>query len=285
MNIYATLDDLRKYIEITDTSKTADDPLLIRSARIASTTIDEECGRHFYPLLATQTYDRPHHFELWFDDDVLAVTSITNGDGTSVASTAYVLRPNNYYPKYKLDLLRTSGVVWQISSTGNDAQAISLIATLGYNKNWATAWQTSDAIADAAGINASVTTITVSDADGADENGMTPRFQVGQLIKIESEYLWVIAVTAASTNTLTVRRAMNGTTAASHATGTAIYNYRPMYDIQQATLRLTKWLYNQRDSNGQFDRAMITADGTKILPYAMPDDIRGFYSHYIKGVR
>lgn len=283
MNIYATLTDLRRYVNIGDIESTSDDVLLVGLARNASRMIDDACMRRFYPLAETKYYDRSGARRLWLYDDLLAVTTLTNGDGTTIASTAYVLDPYNYTPKFQLRLLRSQGIVWQVSSTGDDERAISLAATWGYHNEWANAWASVDTVQDGAGISASVTSITVADADGVDEFGNTPRFQVGQLLKIESEYAWLTAINT-TTNVLTVIRARNGTTGATHALTTAISIYRPMRDIVQAGLRLAKWLYIQRQGNSDADRPAITADGTKLLPMRLPEDVAVMLNPYVRSI-
>ena len=116
-------------------------------------------------------------------------------------------------------------------------RSLKLTGLWGYHDHYADAWPSSgDSVQDAAGISASVTTITVTDADGVDEAGQTPRFQIGQLLKIEDEHVIVTAVTASSTNQLTVLRAQNGTTGATHAKAIPIYIYRPPEQVVFATL-------------------------------------------------
>jgi hypothetical protein len=58
--------------------------------------------------------------------------------------------------------------------------------------------------------------------------------------------LWVLAVDA-GTNMLTVQRAVNGSTAATHAQGTAIEIYKPPADLNALALRWAAWLYHTPD--------------------------------------
>lgn len=98
-------------------------------------------------------------------------------------------------------------------------------------------------------LSSGATTLTVSDADGTDVDGVSPRFQVGHLLRIESEYLRVIAVDT-GTNQLTVQRGVHGTTAASHAQDTAIETYQPVPAIRDLCMRYAELLYR---SIGIFD--------------------------------
>ena len=79
------------------------------------------------------------------------------------------------------------------------------------------------------------TTITTSDVDGNDAAGLSPRFSVGSLLKIDSEMVEVIGMSTAQ-NKLTVARGVNGSTAATHALNTTIYTWRPDDLAHQATL-------------------------------------------------
>jgi hypothetical protein len=82
------------------------------------------------------------------------------------------------------------------------------------------------------------------DADGTDVAGITPRFQVGQIVQIESEYLSILAVNTA-TNVLTVQRGQHGTTAVTHAQGSAISIYQPPRAVENLCLRVAAWLYRE----------------------------------------
>ncbi|RJX20816.1 MAG: hypothetical protein C4570_03405 [Ammonifex sp.] len=79
------------------------------------------------------------------------------------------------------------------------------------------------------------TAITVAGVTGADVWGMAPRFQAGRLAKIESEYVEIAAANS-DTNVLTAVRGRNGSTAAAHALGSAIYSWRAPEPVQQACI-------------------------------------------------
>jgi hypothetical protein len=96
-------------------------------------------------------------------------------------------------------------------------------------------------------MNSSTSSLTVSDADGVDSEGSLPRFQVGHLLKIDSEYLRVTAINTV-TNVVSVLRAVNGTSAASHTLNTPIYAYQPPAELNILSLRWASWLYKEADS-------------------------------------
>ena len=58
------------------------------------------------------------------------------------------------------------------------------------------------------------------------------------------------------------------------------YSTTPPADVVHATLRLAAWLYRQQSSGGEGDRTMITPDGTKLLPSALPRDVRDVIESY-----
>jgi hypothetical protein len=53
-------------------------------------------------------------------------------------------------------------------------------------------------------------------------------------------------------------------------------------DIVHACTRLTAFLYRQKESNADIDRAITTADGGMILPTRLPADIKQILSRYTK---
>ena len=79
-------------------------------------------------------------------------------------------------------------------------------------------------INEGAQYSATDTTLTVTDGS---------KFAVGQTVLIESEQLYVTAI---STNDLTVVRGINGTTASTHADGTDISIYRYPETVAEACL-------------------------------------------------
>jgi hypothetical protein len=108
----------------------------------------------------------------------------------------------------------------------------------------------------------SATSLTVSDADGADINGLTPRFAVGSLLKIGSEYI-VVTAAAVGTDALTIKRGQRGSTAAQHAQSATIYVFDPYAPAVSATLDLCKWIYEHRGVAGGII-ALPSLEGTAI---------------------
>ena len=71
-------------------------------------------------------------------------------------------------------------------------------------------------------------------------------FEVGQTILIDSEQMWISAI---ATNTLTVTRGVNGTTAATHASGATIQTYE--YPVVQDACKIQSILiFKSKDAPG-----------------------------------
>ncbi|MDQ7026659.1 MAG: hypothetical protein Q9P01_06735 [Anaerolineae bacterium] len=238
MDVLATLYIMRRHLGFAD-SDTAEDARLLAALEAASTTIERRTRRHFTPRIATlpHSINRQNVRDLMLNDDLLELQSLTNGDGTSInISNAIVLSSSA--------IRLSDGTAFIYSDTPEDAVFVTGI--WGYHPDWTTAWADSgDSVQDSP-LSAVATTITVNDVDAANTDG-TPRFQVGQVLRIETEYVRVLAADT-TLNTLTVARGINSTTAASHVNGTAIDIYQPPMDVVTLCLRWALWLYKEPDA-------------------------------------
>lgn len=277
MNEYCSYEDLDEYqaLEVGDSS--VDDVGLLRGfCTTASRLFDGSTRRVFYPRSEVRYYDHPSDdaSRLRVDDDLLEVTTFTtqNGEETVAAADYYLMCGTSYnLQPYDRLVMLSDGDTPVLLYSDRLQKANALTAIWGYHEAWASAWQSSnDALA--AQITAAATSLTVADVDGKDIYGLTPRFKVQQLIKIDDEYLYVTGKNAA-TDTLTVRRGVNGTTAAIHAIAATIYIYQPMEEIAHAVKRLAAWLYAQR--NTPYSEMMTTVEigGTVIIPKSAPPDV------------
>ncbi len=241
MYTIATLYQLRQRLGLAST-ETADDPRLWLALRTAAAQIERAAGRRFCPRLATIQHNFTSSLELLLDDDLLDLTSLTNGDGSSITLTDVILVPDEG-PSSALRLIGSSLFTWNTTPL----QAINVTGTWGWHDRWSGAWRGSGDTVQNNPLSSSATSITVVSAGGADSASESPRFQAGHLLKIESEYIRVLAVNT-STNMLTVLRGVNGTVAASHALNTPIYTYQPAADALNLALRWASWLYKEPDS-------------------------------------
>ena len=208
MNHYVTLTRLKAHLQI-DAAETAYDADLMALIDAASRWVEGECGRRFFTEMATLYFDVRDRAAVVIDD-CLALTAVatdSEGDGTydGEAWTAddYWLEPVNGWPKTLL-----SPAPWGDFTLAQVARYLKLTGTWGYgNGESAAPW-------DALGVtvtvaNGTATAVTAS-ASGIIEAGMT--------LLAGTEQMFVRAVSGA---TLTVRRGVNGTTAAAQATAAA----------------------------------------------------------------
>jgi hypothetical protein len=200
------------YLDVTGS---ADDVLLADMIRSVSRDIDNLTKRRFYPRAETHYYDTPkrNHPTINFDDDLLALTTLTNGDGDAITSAYYKLYPLNRTPKESLALLASSSEQWQANSDGDPEGAITILGVFGYHLDYPNAWvATGGTVQNTTSISASGTSLTVQ----------TGTVKAGWLLQIGAEWLYASAVAVSTTDTVTVVRGVNGSTAAIHLNGAAI---------------------------------------------------------------
>jgi hypothetical protein len=260
-----TLAQFKRYCGLNSTF-TDDDALLTRLIIDGEQWAEMKMQRSAKPIIEARTFDYCDPRMLYFDDDLLEVVSITNGDATAVTLTDLYYEPRRRYPKYGIGFEIGASDVWTYSTTPENA--ISITAAWGYHDDWGNAWVNSlDEVEDAGGINASITTISVSNVDGANLNTDSPRFSAGMLIKIESEWCEVTAATNAVTDTLTVKRGARGSTAAIHAKDTPIYTFAPARNVVAAIMIYCHWRYNQKNNRGSAGfNVEVPQDITDLLP-------------------
>jgi len=136
-NGYATLVEYKAYANITTVDAT-DDGAIENLIEAASRYIDIMTGRTFYARTDTRYYDIPKDpRRLLLDDDLLTVTTFTNGNGDVLTTDQYILIPTNKAPYFEVRLKEygTNGVSsaqWETDSAGNREQVISLAGTWGF---------------------------------------------------------------------------------------------------------------------------------------------------------
>lgn len=133
---YLSVSDYRAYIAaLTSGNPTYSDPAdtTFQQQLLDSATafIESETGRSFTAVTATRKFG-PEALPssdanlLMLDDDLLTVTTLTNGDGTVIASNQYDLWPRNRLPAYAIRV-RTS-MAWAFST---DDSTVSVAGTWG----------------------------------------------------------------------------------------------------------------------------------------------------------
>jgi hypothetical protein len=274
MTRYCTLADARAELKTTSTS-TTDDAQLERYIRQVSKRIDSTMGYQRWPFFAptidTRTYPvnmgrvDSQYNTFRMDHFILALTAVTRG-GETVTSSVELFTDRNAVARH-LRLTNWTASWYDCGACGDDQPPywVAVTGVWGWHEDYDNAWDKVDDVADIAGINATDTTVTVADADGADLDGFTPRFSAGNLIQIGSEWLEVLAVDT-DHDTLTVRRGVNGSTAAAHALGADISVYRVDERIRRVAIRQSSMLYARRGSY-----QVETLDGVGVVSY--PQDL------------
>ena len=272
---YACLRDAREQANVQSSTSTSEDDYLLSVLRFTSRRCEAITGLEFAPRIDTLYLDA-----LDIDPDVLrlpapllSITTVTDGQSNSLTQgTDFNVWPRSSTPYRTLRMLDSAAYAWNLYST-EWMDAISITGIWGWRRQYATAWlSTGDTVQDAPLADDAVT-LAVSDADGADAYGRTPRFSPGQLLKIESEYLEVLAVDT-STDTLTVTRGAQGSTAAEHAASTVIYVWEAEPAIQRATLVWAAYLLARR---GQYEQVKFDGIGAVSFPADAPAEVMNIF--------
>lgn len=130
-NGYATLQEAKDYSSITSTDAT-DDGVLEDLIETASRFIDTQTLRTFYARTETRSFDVPEGRKLTLDDDLISITTLTNGDDEVLTTSDYILEPANVTPKYAIQLKQSSTKRWELDSDGNSEQVITVAGSWGW---------------------------------------------------------------------------------------------------------------------------------------------------------
>lgn len=254
-NLYCDLDAFKKRLNITGT---ADDVVLLVLLEHASRALDQLCNRFFYIKTETRYYDGAAS-PLLLDQDLVAVTSLKtddNGSGdweTAWAATDYELLPYNGSPKYAVAVARWGG---KADFNRGLKKTVEIAGRWGYLEETGASGAS---INEGGQFSASDTTLTVTDGS---------KFKVGQTLLIESEQLYIQAISA---NNLTVQRGVNGATAAAHPDATAISVYRYPRPIVEACLMQTARSWKRKDAAFSSVAGMPEVGRMKVLQGLDPD--------------
>lgn len=242
MNLYATPTEIKEAMPDSIRSTTTSyDNILLKLAERVSRMIDRHCGRAFFPLVETRYFDGDGGTELWVRD-LLEITAIYYSTDNGKTHTAYTA--SDYITSTAGNVNGRGSYTCLLGNLNSDAvtgyfpagqRSIKITGIWGHTDDRDLMWEDSQDTTENNPLTAAGTSITVNDADGADRWGITPRFQVGQLVKAGSEFIELTGVNTSS-NALTVVRGVNESTAAEHAQNTTIYLWRAPADVKQAAI-------------------------------------------------
>ena len=219
------------------------DSLIRQLCERVSRAIDRHCKTTFYPLLETRYFDGSDKGEQWIPDllELAEVTSIavSNDNGltyTAWAATDYYLtRAGDYNTLKSYNKIVVNEPSGDYSFFYGGQRSIRIEGTWCTHDNRAEAWEDSlDAVVDNP-LAAGATTVEVTDIDGDTGWGYSPRFAVGNIIRIEDEFCEVGGVNT-GTDVATIVRGRNGTTAGAHVQTTQIDVWRPPFPVKQAAI-------------------------------------------------
>lgn len=141
---YTTTAVLKSYMGITAST---DDTLLSLCIDRAQSTIESYTNRFFESSAdTTRKYtpiidrigsgmgfngDLMDDYTIDLNCDLISVTSITNGDGSSVPTSAVVTLPLNFTPAYAVRIKQASSYFW--TYTGSPEASVSITGRFGYS--------------------------------------------------------------------------------------------------------------------------------------------------------
>ena len=239
-NAYSDLTTLKSASYLNIATVTDYDTPLLNLLIQASRLLDKWCGRFFFVRDETRYYDGMG-LKLFLLDDLLSITTLKtdeDGDGTyenSLVVTDYHLYPLNDFPKIRIEI-NPNGDYGSFAS--GVQKGVQIIGSYGYGDGISkTPYSNSgDSVQDATGMTETQTTVTVTSGTN---------FAVGQTIKIELEQCFISSI---ATNTLTIKRGVNGTTGETHAKDTIIYIYEYPMPISQGCLITSMRAFKRKDS-------------------------------------
>lgn len=262
-NAYATLAEYKDYVTArgqTHTTDTTDDAVIELLLKSVSAFFDDQTQRNFYPRMETRYYDVPMNQAdgraLALDGDLLEVITVVNGDGVTIPSTEYTLRPKNITPHSFIRLKDNSTYIWASDGAGDLHDVIEVTGIWGYHTKYSDAWLSDSALNE--DLDTSETAVDV--VDGQD-------YLTGDIIKYDNEINYVSSKNA---HTITVIRGINGSTATTHTTGTGVFIWRFMQELKIAVLETAMQAYKRRYGVSGSNTATITAAGVVLSPKDVP---------------
>jgi hypothetical protein len=254
--VYCTRENVKSALDSAETARNND--LVDRAIETARDSVDGLLRRRFTPWVGTRHFRWPNpgsptSWRLWLDrDELVSLTSLTAG-GTTISTADVFLEPANDGPPYRsIEVDQSSSAAF--ASTATSQRAIAVTGTFGYRADEETVGSLAGNLAASTTATASITwttarigvgdllhiddermlvtertmvdstqdnptlTASMADVSVAVTNGTA--FAVEEIILIGSERMRIVDIAG---NTLTVKRAWDGTVLAAHSPGGNIY--------------------------------------------------------------
>lgn len=263
-----TLAAFKAYQQVAEQDST-DDALIVALIQRISALAQQMAQTTFVPYDDTRKFVDGSLFDddtLEMDEDLLAVSSMTDGSGATLASDAYRLIPLNAKPhRYiRLGVNYTWGFTRDIATS-----TVSVTGAWGMARRYPACFE-DVGVTLASPLNAMATSITFASADDA------ALFSRLTYLRINDETLQVTGQ-GGDTSTLTVARGAQGTTATAHDAADDVLLFRQMADIEQAAIAWARWVYQLRDTNQE---RMQLLNGASILLNEAPSYITATFAEY-----
>ena len=259
---YLSLAKLKTNFDLA-TSDTTQDTAQRRVLEAASLLIDQETHRTFRVYLATRYYTARSGSRLLLPDDLLAVTTLktltANSGGTRTygdtwAAVDYDLEPYNAavdLEPYTVIARNPEGDY----SFPTGARGVELAGRWGY-------WQDLETVASTTAEVLDATETAVDVTAGTD-------FAILDTILVDSEQMYVTGI---ASNTLTVVRGVNGTTAATHVTASVVQRYRyPALIAEACGMQASRMFNRSRNAPGGVTQS---AEFGIVRPVRLDADVR-----------
>jgi hypothetical protein len=224
-------------LELDSTPLSNAETARLLSTLIAAThQVELIAGRFLLPrsLSIPHLVQRPATTELLLDEDLLELHIVTNGDSSPI--------PLESLEQVGSGLLYALDGYQFLRDNRGKAQPIVISGIWGWHDAWSEAWRSSHDTVSSAISPFSSSIIPVNDADSADPVDASPRFQPGQLLRIDNEYMALQAVDA-DEDVIHVLRGQLGTAITSHDVGSGISIYNPPPLLESLIVRWAVWLY------------------------------------------
>lgn len=275
LNAYATLAEYKAYVTSRGgqaiPTDPGDDAVLEMFLKAASEHIENETARRFTPYIQTRYFDVPGADEvdpraLEVDEDLLEVLSITNGDGVTIPSTEYVLRPRNQSPYIYIRLVDNSTYYWASDGAGDTHDVIAVSGIWGFHNRYSQAWLLGSTANEA---------MDLTETDYSVASGTN--FAAGNLIRFDNEFGYI---SSKNNNDLTTTRGENGSTAATHLTSINVYIWQVMAAAKTAVLEITHQSDANRTGQSVSNTATVTAGGVVLSPRDVPAKAQEFIINF-----
>lgn len=296
MLTYATLNDMKLVKQVRKIESAEGDEKFRFYLRAATRFIDRNTRRRFFPYYDTQTLPIPYKYidlsvkqfpsaDLYFHGDLLEPIKVMNSDGSELSrgyQSDYWLEPANKTPYAWASVNFPSywGGYIQGANYRPSQPIISFEGIWGYHDEYhlGDAWIETLEFLEAP-LDATTNTLVVQDAEGQDSWGIL-RFDPGYLLRIDNEFIEVVNVDP-DTNTLTLRRGVNGSVKAEHEAGAEIFRWRVIEDIVEVCIQVAKtW----READTSAGSRIGVSDYSAGAELNIPNDPLAIISKYTRSI-